>query len=377
MPDGKTTEEGVGLALSGGGYRATLFHIGTLWRLNELGYLPKLKRICSVSGGSITAGVLGLRWKRLNFNEQGVADNFVDEIVQPLQKFCSKTIDVSAILGGWLSIFSRPSDKLTKRYDEDLFHGATLQDLPADSEGPRFIIYATNLQTSASVRFSKPYLGDYHLGTLPNPKIPLATAVAASSAFPPVLTPVLLKTNAKDWQEREGADLYHKKAFRKEMILSDGGVYDNMGLEAIWDRYETVLVSDAGAPFDTDSKPFWIKNSQVKKVLRVLDISVEQNRSLRKRWLIQDYINQVRKGSYWGIDTNIDNYELDDLMVKSNAVTTSLSQVRTRLNAFSDEEQGRLINWGYALADSAMRRYVIADEIGQGTWPMPKYTLGE
>ena len=52
-------ESGLGLCLSGGGYRAMLFHVGALWRLNELGYLPQLKRISSVSGGSITAGVLG------------------------------------------------------------------------------------------------------------------------------------------------------------------------------------------------------------------------------------------------------------------------------------------------------------------------------
>ena len=58
-------EPGIALCLSGGGYRAMLFHLGALWRLNEIGYLPKLERISSVSGGSITAGVLGLKWERL------------------------------------------------------------------------------------------------------------------------------------------------------------------------------------------------------------------------------------------------------------------------------------------------------------------------
>src|SRR6266699_2742085 len=62
---------GVALCLSGGGYRAMLFHLGALWRLNELAYLPQLTRISSVSGGSITAGVLGHRWGRLAF-VQGV-----------------------------------------------------------------------------------------------------------------------------------------------------------------------------------------------------------------------------------------------------------------------------------------------------------------
>ena len=58
---------GIALCLSGGGYRAMLFHLGALWRLNELACLPKLTRISSVSGGSITAGVLGHRWSRLAF----------------------------------------------------------------------------------------------------------------------------------------------------------------------------------------------------------------------------------------------------------------------------------------------------------------------
>ena len=53
---------GIALCLSGGGYRAMLFHLGALWRLNELGYLPRLDRVSSVSGGSITAGALAHGW---------------------------------------------------------------------------------------------------------------------------------------------------------------------------------------------------------------------------------------------------------------------------------------------------------------------------
>src|SRR6266508_165351 len=49
-------QPGGGLCLSGGGYRAMVFHAGVLWRLNQAGYVRKLDRISSVSGGSITAG---------------------------------------------------------------------------------------------------------------------------------------------------------------------------------------------------------------------------------------------------------------------------------------------------------------------------------
>jgi NTE family protein len=65
--DGSGPYPGIALCLSGGGYRAMLFHLGAIWRLNEVAYLSKLSRISSVSGGSITAGLLGYRWSRLEF----------------------------------------------------------------------------------------------------------------------------------------------------------------------------------------------------------------------------------------------------------------------------------------------------------------------
>src|SRR5215467_3631485 len=69
----KQPQPGMALCLSGGGYRAMLFHLGALWRLNEVGLLKGLKRISSVSGGSITAGMLGLKWKQLTFDKNNVA----------------------------------------------------------------------------------------------------------------------------------------------------------------------------------------------------------------------------------------------------------------------------------------------------------------
>jgi NTE family protein len=46
-----------------------LYHLGALMRLNELGLLRSLRRISSVSGGSITAAYLALHWKKLEWNE--------------------------------------------------------------------------------------------------------------------------------------------------------------------------------------------------------------------------------------------------------------------------------------------------------------------
>lgn len=57
LPEPKVRRDGIGLCLSGGGYRAALFHLGALKRLNEFGILAKLRTISSVSGGSISSGL--------------------------------------------------------------------------------------------------------------------------------------------------------------------------------------------------------------------------------------------------------------------------------------------------------------------------------
>ncbi len=98
-PTGDKPSEGMALCLSGGGYRAMLFNLGALWRLSECCYLPRLKRISSVSGGS-TAGVLGLAGERLDFDANGEACRFKEEVVQPLRDLAGKTIDVRAVLRG-------------------------------------------------------------------------------------------------------------------------------------------------------------------------------------------------------------------------------------------------------------------------------------
>ncbi len=371
MPKQENTLE-VGLALSGGGFRASLFSLGALWRLNELGWLPKLSIVTSVSGGSITAGVLGLAWKKLRF-EKEVATNFRELVASPLQHFCTLRIDVAAGLEGLTSVFDSIAERVAEKYADELFGKATLQDLPGEGEGPRFVLYATSLQTGASVRMSRKYLADYRVGRIDAPKIPLATAVGASSAFPPVLSPVVLETRPTDWKETDGADLYSDPSYREKLILADGGVYDNMGLEAIWDRCKTVLVSDAGAPLGAEAHPH---TTWTKQLMRVLNIVTDQTRALRKRELVDAFQEGKKRGTYWGVTTRIADYGLADALVKDSATTASLQEIRTRLNPFSDEEQGRLINWGYALADAAMRRYVLQGTTAPtGALPFPKFPL--
>src|SRR5436189_2115322 len=90
---GSKPQPGIALCLSGGGYRAMVFHLGALWRLNEAGLLGRLDRVSSVSGGSITAGVLAMNWPALAFDSAGVASQFGAQVVEPIRRLAGKTID--------------------------------------------------------------------------------------------------------------------------------------------------------------------------------------------------------------------------------------------------------------------------------------------
>jgi NTE family protein len=340
---------GNALCLSGGGYRAMLFHLGALWRLNELAYLPKFARVSSVSGGSITAGVLGLRWNTLAF-VNGIATRFNEEVVTAIRAMATETVDVTDVLKGLL-LPGTIADKVVASYNAILFNHATLQDLP---DAPRFVINATNVQSGVLWRFSKPYMWDWRVGKVANPTIELAVAVGASSAFPPVLSPARLSLKDGDFVPGTGADL-QRPPFTEDVFLTDGGVYDNLGLETAWKEYDTIFVSDGGADLAPDPEPHtdWIRHS-----LRINDVMDNQVRSLRTRQVIASYENGERKGTYWGIRTDIANYRLPDALPCPHETTIELAATPTRLARVEPDLQERIINWGYAVCDAAMRRHV-------------------
>lgn len=343
-------EPGLALCLSGGGYRAMLFHAGCLWRLNELGLLGSLNRISSVSGGSITAGVLGMNWAAINPQPGTPSPRFDQLLVQPIRKLASTTIDAGAILGG-IFLPGSISDHVAEKYAENLYGNKTLQDLPDE---PRFVINATNVQSGTLMRFSKPYMADYRVGQVRNPVLPLARAVAASSAFPPVLSPCEITLADYGMKFEPGPEPLNKPPYTTDLILSDGGVYDNLGLETAWKRYDTVLVSDAGGHIADEPKP---DHDWARHAYRVLNIIDNQVRSLRVRQVIDAFQAQQKKGSYWGIRQNIatyfDNYPLPCPFNK----TTELALTPTRLAKTDPALQERLINWGYAITDASLRRY--------------------
>jgi len=207
---------------------------------------------------------------------------------------------------------------------------------------------------------------DYRVGKIESPTLPLAQAVAASSAFPPVLSPVELRLDPDSFTPNSGHDL-QRRPFTSRVILTDGGVYDNLGLETAWKRYQTILVSDAGGQMQPEEEP---KTDWARHSYRVLNLVDNQVRALRKRQTIDSYIAGTRSGAYWGIRTDIKDYKLADPLDCPIDRTLALAETPTRLKRMDDTLQERLINWGYAVCDAALRRHV-DQAIPKGKFPYP------
>lgn len=381
------------LCLSGGGFRATLFHLGALRRLNECGVLSRVGAVTSVSGGSILNGVLARSWHSLQRDDAGRFTNLETALADPVRQFCRVDLRTPLLLGSRLRPSRWPSlirdwgavsgNELGRSY-KALFDDALLASVrePEPGKMPRFVFCATCVHTGACWHFhSGPggRMGDFYTGYTDTGGTTIAEAVAASSVFPPAFAGFRLRTSDRcfsridPWGEHR--ELSSKRApwdpvAAGEVTLTDGGVYDNLGVETIWDRSVCVLVSDAGRPFRTMAT---CRQRLASRLSRAASISMEQVGAVRKRWLIERIESSRQTGAYWGIDTRIEEYPIDDAVGYGPACRSLFASVRTDFNAFSDAEICCLENHGYTLADAAIRsrcpRMCLSSPPAKPCWP--------
>lgn len=352
--------DGVGLALSGGGYKAAAYHLGALIRLEEVGALPKINRISSVSGGSIAAGFLGFKWDRLGLDPAtGRARNFEQEFVEPLREFLTEVnLDVAEAVLGLLLPFRSGADGVAAGYAKHLFgKAATLQSLPDEAKGaPRFVLLATNYELNSLWRFSRAYAADYRVGRIDAPTFSLARIVAASSAFPPFFCPLELDLAGHTVKATEGADCGHGR-FLERALLADGGIYDNMGLEPLVKRYGALLISNAGNEFDEESEPRdWF--NLLRRVIGMIHRQAENN---RQRTLMILARAGARKVAYWPLRNANRNYPDPSPVRLSDEEVAAVQAEPVRLWSLGAKAFARIANHGYSLCDSALRSYWPSD----------------
>jgi NTE family protein len=362
-----------GLALSGGGFRATLFHLGAIVRINEMGELASIGRIASVSGGSFAAGLLARAWPRLEWRS-GVATNLQQEFAEPLLELTGRHLDIPLIAVGLIPGVN-PVHQLSKVLDRLAFRGMTLQDLPSDDAGPRFVFNASEMATGTLYRFSKPYMGSYRIGLVREPAIPLAWAVAASAAFPPIMSPFILRTDPSAVCKVRGADLWDDVSLRSRVSLLDGGAYDNLALEPIDGRCHTYLVSDAGGNYKVDAgrRKSLLWSWQLK---RTLDMAVSQSRALRRSEL--SITKQDHPFALWRTSSRPERLapDIERPFPVRDGWPGYLASRSTRMWPFGKADRSRLVNWGYLTADLALRSYVWKDREPPSALPIPGFDFG-
>ncbi len=361
------------LCLSGGGYRAAIFHLGALLRLHELGHLRSIGLISSVSGGSIASAWLAACYLRQRHDHKETFPQWCDRIdfkaqvvdaFQPLAGTDLRTWPVLATLPwNWLWPSSRVA--LLRRGYEGFYGHLQLRDLPAN---PRFVFCATDLNFGVNWEFSRQRTGDFQAGYLRrHGKITLAFAVAASSCFPPLFGPVRFPARAEDFikgaYHGENGDL-----LRDRIELSDGGVYDNMAMEPAIKRCALILVSDAGAPFD-----FVAGQHYFRRLLRYAGVIGNQALALRRRLFYRGREAGDFRGAYWNIsqrnDAGAAGYSL-------GLCENLLAGTRTDLDKFTAVEFGVLVNHGYFSCEDGLHAQpgLVPAGAPGARWPFPQYS---
>ncbi|HEY9463481.1 MAG TPA: patatin-like phospholipase family protein [Vicinamibacterales bacterium] len=323
-------EKRLGLALSGGGFRAAAFHLGVMRQLQALGLLDKLDLLSCVSGGSIAGGALVAH---------GGGAAALDRLDTYLR---TKSIAVASAIGGLFDPFETRLEKLANTYDRDLFSGITLSAL---RNGPRIYFNATNLSTGNMFFFVAggglpEEIGEHELGVVAAPDFPVSRAVAASSAFPPVFGPLRL-----------AGDVYPPGQNVEYVTLTDGGVYDNMGvnplLRASRNRLDYMIVSDGGSPFVNDSQPTESGSIVLKAAF---DIMMEQIRGLEfDRMEHRHLAGKGPRPLWFSIDSTNGERQSGD--------AARAASIATNLKKLSIDEMSVLTRHGGALLDARISLY--------------------
>lgn len=400
----------VGLALSGGGMRAALYHIGVLARLAELDVLRHLDVISCVSGGSIAGAYYYLKLRLLleaKSDTQITRSDYIQLVGEMADEFIAgvqqniRTRVAASFFANLRMIFTDAysrTERAGELYEEYLYQQITKNDEPillrhllvcpkgekADfrpksdnwrraNKVPILVLNATTLNTGHQWQFTSTFIGEpprprkggidatYRLrrmyisddpakneapGEFAN--VRLGVAVGSSAAVPGLFEPITFK------------NLFPERTVR----LADGGVHDNQGLASLFEQScKVVLVSDASGQMKASDTP---PRGILGVLKRADDILQSRVREAQYAELSARRRSGLLQGSMFiHLTKDLEGADLDWVDCKDPALRTTpppltpygvdrkiqqqLAEVRTDLDSFSDAESYALMTSGYLM----------------------------
>lgn len=382
----------LGLALSGGGFRASLYHLGVIRFLRDAGLLSQISHITSVSGGSVIGAHLVLNWDRYCGSDkefEKAANELVTFLQLDVRNRIVRRFPLASVGNFGLRTIRLDTRRqltraglLERHYEQFLYGDRGLFQLPTK---PRLYILATNLSEGSICAF-------YHNGMLlqrrgaEGPRfdqisMPLATvsmAVAASSAFPGFFPPLVLRS----WEvgAREGD--FSRQAF------TDGGIYDNLGLRMFHHLQHSTLPSEADPANTNGSSTSGVDFDKILVSNAGASFKVRsESRSggllstaMRSSDILMDRVNQLELQSFQkaaGVCffpiTRIAS-QIDDPHAPHPAIQRQSALIRTDMDRFSDLEIAALVQHGYCIARLVCRQKLpdLMSDIPEGPAWCPK-----
>jgi NTE family protein len=373
----------IALALSGGGFRATVFHLGVLSRLAEDDHLEDVNYLSTVSGGSLCAGLVFA----LNGFEWPSSSAYIHDILPRAREIMTqvdlKGALIQRVLTHIFEIADTRADDLSALMREHWGVDIALSGLPQE---PRWMINATCYETGKNWRFERFRMGDYLFGyTYDTGAVSLSDAMAASAGFPGLIGALALDVSQQEWFKYKTPSqqtlVIDEAASRKRKTvpvsplyspvhLWDGGVYDNHGLEGLHDfihgwrqDIDFLIVSDAAGR----SKP-QAYHPGVKAFERLLTgIMMDQVRSLRARAILERIVNHGDRGAFLqtgntcgyvleaaGRSDEVDGMCPDCL---SQEEADKVADMETDIARLDDADFERLYRHGFEVADYTLYAY--------------------
>jgi len=357
-----TSTPKIGLSLSGGGFRATLFHLGVVAAFRHLSRIRDIAVVSCVSGGSIVGAHLVLNWERYASDDRALFEQVARELV---------AITKADVRGQIIRRLPLKRHACFERcLDRFLYFNALLT--ATEGEGrPTLVLNTTDLKHGTAAAFiGGTYVPDVRK-TDPNEGLPisidvgafsLSSAVACSAAFP-ALFPAR-ELSAKDFAQP-------RKKWEAGASLSDGGVYDNLGIQYFLGQQQRMLpdsfyVSDAGAPFDYAAG---LSGNILSRVARITNVQMDILRTA----VIEDAEETrlpVHQISIADEPLARAKYAERDTLkgIPPREIVRRLQLIRTDLDEFSDLEIDLLIRHGYTVAYNALTGSLVAAGDIRAVW---------